>query len=143
MFWVSLDKQKWDHWPRHPQIFLYHTAVQRNWGDFYFLGSAWEKEHRIIPLSKFTKYTWGGGCFHLLDLASKYRKWEEGIYLALFQESTRELRTMFPFSSPHHSPVWLFFMQSVGYHQTWLLFILYLSKKCCVVLDVLIQKLKI
>lgn len=59
----------------HTQVFLCQAGVQRNCVVFYFLGSARKKRHRIIPLSRFTKYTWAGGCRCPFDLAIKGGKW--------------------------------------------------------------------
>lgn len=49
-------------------------------------------------------------------------------YIWLFFRNPPETKSSFqPFSSPYHSPVWIFLIYLVGKGKTWLLFVLYLS----------------
>ena len=79
------------------RYFCTMLGVQRNYGNFYFLGSTWKKKKSTgsIHSQSSIRPLRGGRCFPSLDLATKGRKWKRNIS-GSFSEIYQKLKALFP-----------------------------------------------
>lgn len=81
----------------YTDIFTPCWGVQRNYGNFYFLGSTWKKKKSTgsIHSQSSIRPLRGGRCFPSLDLATKGRKWKRNIS-GSFSGIYQKLKALFP-----------------------------------------------